>query len=225
MKNELRIACYEITKCLVVVLASYYLLLTSSHIVYGQTPSIPLRQEVEAVRESMKGKVVRLHKATVTNVESSILTVSSNGKTYTVSISSTTTFRRHYFGKSSLSEINKDDLVDVVGTYTDDTQTIIRARLIRDISIMKRRGVFFGIVASKSVNKITIDPKERGTQTITVSPTTKYNNQQNTSMTHADIQIGDLIRVRGMWDKANSTITEVVQIKDFSHKTTSSPTP
>jgi hypothetical protein len=40
----------------------------------------------------------------------------------------------------------------------------------------------------------------------------------------ADIQIGHRIRVKGIWDITNKTISEVTQIKDFSIPAKPSPT-
>lgn len=207
------------------MVASCVITLTSSDIVFAQTPTGESTQTVQAVKDTMKGALVRLENATVETIKNTTLTVTTNGKTYDVTVTPSTAVRRYYFGKALLSEFNTSDSLTIIGTYADDTGETITARLVRNTSIIKLKGIIFGKVTSKSVNKITIDSKERGTQTITVSPTTKYMNQTTISMTLAEVETGDLIRVRGMWDKEKSTITEVAQIKDFSHKTISSPTP
>lgn len=186
----------------------------------AQTPTLTtrqeVRQEIKILKETLRGKIVRLGRATITAIGSSNITVVVNNKTYTVNITSTTSLRRHYFGKATLSEFAVNDLVDVVGVYPDDTGAVITARLIRDVSIMKRRGVFFGTVSAKTDTTITLSSRERGTQTISVSQSTKYVNQKNIATTLAAINTGDMIRAAGVWDKANSTISEVTTIKDFS---------
>jgi hypothetical protein len=202
------------------ILASCLLTLASSQPVHAQTPTFTtrqeIRQEIKILKETIRGKMVRLGRATITAIGSSSITVTSNSKTYTVNITSITNLRRHYFGRATLTEFSVNDLVDIVGLYTDDTGTTVNARLIRNVSIMKRRGVFFGTVSAKTDTTITLASKERSTQTITVSSNTRYLNQNGTATTIATINIGDTIRVSGLWDKANNTITEVTTIKDFS---------
>lgn len=187
---------------------------------FAQTPTLTtrqeIRQEIKILKETLRGKTVRLGRATITAIGSSSITVTSNSKTYTVNITSTTNLRRHYFGRATLTEFSVNDLVDIVGLYTDDTGTTVNARLIRNVSIMKRRGVFFGTVSAKTDTTITLASKERGIQTVTVSSNTRYLNQKGTATTIATINIGDTIRVNGLWDKANNTITEITTIKDFS---------
>ena len=218
MKNESRIMSHAFTTCTkmlltFIMLASCFMTLAS--VQNAQTPTSAIRQEVKAVREGSKGKIVRLEKALVISIGTNTLTITSGGKTYTVNITSSTNLRRHYFGKGTLAEISVNDQVDIVGTYTDDTGTKITARLVRDTSIMKRRGAFFGTIADITGNTITLD-SVKGSQTVTVSTTTKYMNQKGTTILLTDLKNGDLIRVAGLWDKANSTITEVTGVKDFT---------
>lgn len=234
MNKELRIMSHIpilLNVFMIGILASCLLTLASSQPVHAQTPTLTtrqeIRQEIKTLKETLRGKIMKLEKATITALGSSGdgLTVSNNGKTYLISIISTTNLRRHYFGKASFSEFQVNDLVDIIGTYVDDAGTTIHARLIRDVSIMKRRGVFFGTVSAKTDTTITLASKERGAQTITVSSNTRYLNQKGVATTIATINLGDTIRVRGLWDKANNTVTEVTEIKDFSKETTSTPIP
>ncbi len=152
----------------------------------------------------------------VTSVSGSALTVTKSGKTFTVNTDSNTKFRRHFWGNGSLSDISVNDKVNVWGSFTDDAKTTIQATMIRDLSVMKRKGTFFGTVKSVSTSGFVITTLNRGDQTVTVSGTTKFVNRKEQTISLSDIKTGDKIRVKGMWDKANSTITEVAQIKDFT---------
>jgi hypothetical protein len=201
------------------ILTSCLLILASNQPLFAQTPTITsrqeVRQEIQTLRQTLRGKVVRLNKATITAISGSTLTVTSGGKTYTVNTVTSTNLRRHFFGKAVLTEFSTNDQIDIVGTATDDTGMTVTARLIRDVSIMKRRGVFFGTISAVSGSTITLSTIERGTQTITVSPSTKYVNQKGNTTTLPEIKVGDKIRIRGLWDKTNNTITEVAEVKDF----------
>ena len=55
-----------------------------------------------------------------------------------MNITEKTQLRRHFGGKSSLSESSVGDEVNVIGRYTDETKSTIEAALIRNKSIQKR---------------------------------------------------------------------------------------
>ena len=112
--------------------------------------------------------------------------------------------------------IQPGDTVNVHGKWTDDTCTSFNASVILDMSIQKRFGAFVGTVSSVTASGWTMDTVNRGVQTVTVSSLTKLVNRKNESISQFAIKVGDRVRVKGLWDKANSTITEVAHVKDYS---------
>lgn len=191
-----------------------------------------VRQEKQGLLQNIQNLKLmfgRLFNATVTVISGNTLSVTANGKSYTILTDVTTIFRRHFWGKSSLSEIMVNDKLNIWGKYTDDTKTIIQAHMIRDISVMKRFGAFLGTISTVNGSVITLNTVNRGTQTVTYDSNTKCVQRNMQSMNCTDIKVGQRIRVKGMWDETNKTITEVSQIKDFSvpvqPSVTSSPTP
>lgn len=144
------------------------------------------------------------------------LTVSKDGKSYSVSTDGSTKLRRRFWGNATLGEMQVGDSLNVYGRWTDDAHTMVVASLIRDISIQKRNGVFFGAVQSISGDTIVIQTPARGTETITLSAKTKLTNRKGGSIAKSDIKVGDRIRVRGLWDSQAHTITEVTQLRDFN---------
>lgn len=211
------------------ILASLILIIFAAVEAHAQTAtSTPrmrgLRQQtIEDIREKrrekiqpLKGKGIRVIDGEVTAISGSSFKVTKNGKTFTVNTDANTRFRRHFWGKSTLAELSVKDKVNVWGVWADDSQTVINARLVRNLSVMKRHGTFFGEVTSKGTNTFVIKSRARGNQTVTVASDTKIVNRKNESISFADIRVGDKIRVRGVWDKSNSTITEVTHLKDFS---------
>ena len=116
------------------------------------------------------------------------------------------------------------DTVHVIGTWEDEAKTTIQAILVRDASIQKRNGVFFGTVATVTGNTITVNTDKRGVQSVTVGKTTKFINKRGQSITQADVVTGHRIRFRGLWDNTNGTVTEVTQIKDFNLPVVATPT-
>ncbi len=180
------------------------------------------------LRKTILGRYAVIAHGQVTFIKGTTLTVTKSGKTYTVNTDSNTRFRRRFWGSASLSEIAVNDMVNVFGKYTDTAQTTIQARMIRDLSIEKRFGVFFGTITSINTNTIVMQTIARGVQTVTVSVSTRLINRREQTIALTDLQVGQRIRVRGMWDRKVSSITEVTQVKDFSLpviNTTPTPTP
>jgi hypothetical protein len=175
-----------------------------------------LRQLNQASKSAQKKNKARINKATVTAITGTTLTITKDGKTYTVSTSAATKLRRHFGGASSLAEYAVNNVIDVHGQWSNVEKTAIAATSIRNRSVMKRRGTFHGSVVSKNGNNIVIASKNRGNQTATVTATTKYVARNQTPLTLNDIAVGHKIRIKGIWDKSNNTLTQVTQIKDFS---------
>lgn len=167
------------------------------------------------IREFVNKKVA-LGTGEITAITSGSLSVVKEGTTYTVLIDEQTQLRRKFWGKSVLSEFSVGDSVSVVGLWEDDAKTTIRARLIKNLSIQMRYGVFFGTVTEVTGSGFVMDTVRRELQTVTVMDSTVYTNRREETISKSDIIVGHRIRVRGLWNSTKSTITEVEKIKNFS---------
>jgi len=153
---------------------------------------------------------------TLQGINGSVLTVLGNdGKTYTINVNSKTQLRRDFWGKSTLAEFSVGDKVNVIGKWTDDNQTAVNATLVRDTSIQKRWGVFFGKVTVKNGDSFVFQTINRGLQTV-VFGSAKFIKRNETTMTYTELNIGDEVRVKGVWDKTLNKIESVDEVKDFS---------
>ena len=168
----------------------------------------------------------------VTAKSGTTLTVEKDGKSYTVLTDDKTQFRRRFWGKSSLDEIVIGHTVNVIGLWTDDAHTTVQAKLVRDLSVQKRFGVFMGVVKSLTGSGWVMGTvsEKRADQTVTVSSSTEFENRKGETIVQSDILIGHRVRVKGLWDREANTVTEVSQVKDFnlpvvSATTTATPTP
>jgi hypothetical protein len=168
---------------------------------------------------------IAMAKGIVTAKDGTALTIGKDGKSYTITTDDKTQFRRLFWGKSSLDEIQVGDSISVFGKWTDEAKTAILARSIRDISIQKRFGVFFGVVQSLTSNGwvMTAIGGKRDNQTVTISSSTELTNRKGETISQADIVVGHRIRVKGLWDKKNNTVTDVTVVKDFSLPVPSTP--
>jgi len=148
-------------------------------------------------------------------VGSNNFSLNGDDGTFQVNINDKTKFLRKFGGKSSLGEYSVGDEVIVFGKFTDDTKLIIDAKTVKNNSIQKRFGAFFGKITVKNIDNFIMETAERGTQTVYFG-TAKIVNRKETNITLSDIKVGDRVRVKGVWDKTLSKIAEVIQIKDFS---------
>lgn len=205
-------------------------------------PLETFKQERKEIREQIKDEVrektgsrpgllrffsqrsrAAIGSGTISAISGTTLTITREGKIYTVLTDDKTQFRRRFWGKSSLSEMQIGDMVNVIGLWTDDAKTTIQARLVRDLSIQKRLGVFFGVVQSLTSTGWTMQTK-RGLETVTISSGTKLVDRRGQVITQGDIKVGHRVRVRGLWDTKNSTLTEVTELKDYSLPVKPTPT-
>jgi hypothetical protein len=168
--------------------------------------------------DSAKGNSkARIRKGTITAINDTSLTVTSGGNTTTVTTSPQTVLRRRWGGIATLNEYAVNNIVDVRGTFTDAAKTTIAATNIRNHSILKRKGAFIGNVVTVDEGTIVVRTKNRGDLVVTFdSSVIKYVNRKQQPITLNDIKVGHRIRVKGVWDKSNNTISQATQIKDFS---------
>ena len=174
--------------------------------------------------KSQIGKRGWIEKGIVTVKSDSSLTVTKEGNTYTVNTDVNTRYRRRFGGESKLSEISVNDTVNILGKWQNEEKTQILATHIRDLSIQKRHATFFGTVKTKTDITLVLTTVNRGEQTVTIISSTKLVNRKMEEITMSDIQIGHRIRVKGIWDLTSKTVTETIQIKDFSIPIQPSPT-
>lgn len=205
------------------ILSVFTLMLVTPVATYAQSPSVAvpkragIKQEIkQEIKEKFKGKAAKIIGGQITAINGSVLTVEKDGTNFTVNTASNTQLRRHFWGKSELNEFSVGNTVNVWGSWTDDSKTAITARLIRNTSIQKRKGVFMGTIKSKGTDTFVLTSLQRGDQTVVVSSSTKLTDRRNQTIPFADLQAGHKVQVRGLWDKSANKVTEVTHIRDFS---------
>lgn len=179
---------------------------------------------LENLRDKVKGlKRVAIGTGEVTAVNGTTLTVVRDGKSYTVLTGTfeglcTTKIVRHYFGRADLSEVKVGHTVNVYGRFQEGSDTTVDACLIRDRSIDKLHGVIIGTVTELTQTgwKMTTKRDPRGPQTVSLGENVKIVNRKMETIGKSDVQVGHLVRVKGVWDRTARTIDEVGEVKDFS---------
>lgn len=169
----------------------------------------------EEKREAFKNTRATLKNVKVTSIGTSSVTVDNAGVSVVVNITDKTELRRKFWGKSNLGEFSVGDIINVVGKWTDDTKTAVNAVMVRNESIQKKFGVFFGTVKSLTADGFVFNSIHRDDGTVTIG-SSKLINRKGETITQADIKVGDRVRVKGMWNNTAKTITETVEIKNFN---------
>lgn len=174
-----------------------------------------LIKKIDLIELKFTNKRGELLNVKVTAKDATSLTIDNGGTSVKVDVTADTHFRRKFWGKSTLAEISIGDSVDIVGRWTSEGKTEIKAVVIRDLSIQKRFGVFFGTVKSFTDTGFIITTIQKGEETVTVG-TAKLIDRKGQIINASNIQVGQVVRVRGLWNSANFTITETTEVKDFS---------
>lgn len=187
---------------------------------------IQIRQDIKnEIKTEVKEKINLLKKiyleGTISSISTSsfdlkITTGDLSGKTITVNLNPTAKIVRKFGGISSLAEYQINDEIQVAGKWSDDTKTSLNANLLRNKSIQKRYGTFFGTLKSLGENTFVFESVKRGDQTVTITSSTKIVNRKMQTLAFSDLKAGQRIRVKGLWNNKNNTITDVSQIKNFS---------
>lgn len=188
-------------------------------------PETGVRKNIQERVRDFVGTRAAIGTGKVIAIDGVTLTVVKDDKTYAVITDSNTKYRRKFWGNSSLSEVSINDLVHVIGKWQNEERTQIKAILIRNLSVQKRYGVFFGVVTSVNEKGFVMESAKREDQTVVVIDSTKFVDRVMTLISLSDIKVGHRVRIKGTWDSANSTITDITQIKDFSIPVVVSPSP
>jgi len=184
---------------------------------------------LDQIKNQVKEKLQALRYNTrvtgkITEIGENYIKVSDNndGKVYQVNITEKTQLRRHFWGKSSLAEFSVGDEVNVIGRYNNEEKTTIDAILIRNKSIQKRWGVFFGEVKAKNSDNFVIKTINRGELTVYFGSAKFVDNSGNES-NYNNISVGARVRVKGVWDKDLKKLIEVDEVKIFNKKISLTP--
>lgn len=162
------------------------------------------------------GKSSTIRNGMVTAKNGSSFTVSKGDSSIEVDTDSDTKLMRRFGGSSSLDELNVNDKVNVTGTWDNDDKTKVRAKLVRNLSVMKKNAVLSGTVQEISDNGFKLQTAKKGTEEVSVSSDTNFINRKGEGISKSDVQTGHKVRVKGIWDKENHKEDEVSQVKDFS---------
>lgn len=175
-----------------------------------------LIKEIKVMEYKYMNKRTELLNVTVVAKDATSITVDNGEASIKVTFQANTHYRRKFWGKSSPSEISIGDKVDVIGRWANEEKTEVKAVLIRNLSIQRRYGAFFGEVKSINDTGFVMTTIHRGEETVTIDASTKLINREEKAILASDILVGHKVRIKGLWDSVKFTITQVAEIKDFS---------
>ena len=178
-----------------------------------------------AMRRLFKNSKVAIEKGTLKSKNGTTLVITKDSNEYTILTDEKTQLRRKFWGKATLDEMQIGDQITVIGKWTDETQATIQAKMVKDQSIQKRNGVFFGTVKTLNGTGWVMETVNRKDQTVTIGTATKFINRKGIAIAQNEILVGHKVRVRGVWNTNLNTVTEITEVKDFSLPSSLNPTP
>lgn len=185
---------------------------------------------LDQIKNQIKEKLQNLRfsariEGKITGLSNNSMSVEDDsGKIYSVNITEKTQLRRRFWGKAELSEFAVGNRVKIIGRYINEEKTEIETVLIRNLSIQRRWGVFFGEVITTSENYLIIKTVNRGDLTVYLTSETKLKNRKEETIKWSEIQVGHKIRVKGVWDRDLKEIRETEEVKNFSLPVIITPT-
>ncbi len=160
----------------------------------------------------------------VTEIGTNLIKVSIFGQTFSVKLADTTKIVRNFWGVSSIDEFSVGDIVNVWGYMDASDYSTINAKTVRDVSIQSKHGVFKGTVESTGIDSFVIKVEGKTNQTVLVGTGTEIVKPatgivcamalnvpcpKEVAGTLADIKVGSVVVVRGVWNKTLSQIKAV----------------
>lgn len=176
---------------------------------------------LEQIRNTIRERVRNLrYQARITGVitaigEKSLTVKDKSDQVYTVSITDKTQLRRHFWGKAEWTDFSVGNEVTVIGRFTNEEKTTIEAILIKNDSVQRRWGVFFGEVVEKNTDNFVIETVNRGKIKVSITKAS-FVDRSGQTINFYQLVVGHRVRVKGVWDKTLSEIIETDEVKDFS---------
>lgn len=147
----------------------------------------------------------RLTATLKSKTNNNLVVADQNGRDYQVVINSSTSFKPKYWGNITLDDFLPGDKVNVIGNWQGNT---VKAVLVRNLSNETRWGVFLGDIISVDKSSLVISNRNHGKLTVIFGNKTIPTN----------LNIGDRVRVKGIYNPKNAKITSIDEVKDFSIK-------
>lgn len=132
------------------------------------------------------------------------LTLQVNSASYTVNVTTATSLVRKFNGPSTLDEYGIGDDLKVWGALTGTT---IDATRIKNYSIQRKGGIFWGTILTvdSAAQSFTMKPAGRNTQTVKTDADTKIFLGFRPGE-FADLAVGMRVKVIGLWRKSQSIV-------------------
>jgi|GEM_PF-2289633 hypothetical protein len=131
----------------------------------------------------------------------SISLTASNGTGYTVDATNAKILRK-YGATMAVTDIQTGDSLSVRGTVSGST---VAAATIRDNSQQQRNATFSGTVSSVDGQSFVLATKQRGSQTFNTTSATVFKENGQTSVSIANVLVGENVTASGVWDSTSST--------------------
>ncbi|MEK7094081.1 MAG: hypothetical protein AAB903_01935 [Patescibacteria group bacterium] len=156
--------------------------------------------------------------ARVSSVSGSVITATTTWEGFTLSwiinTDGNTNFNARYGGNQNISNISVGDHVSFKGAITGAGPTVL-ASVVTDLLTQRRNATFLGEVTSvnSSTMSFVMNTRERGTQTVLVSSSTKFLGTLNN---FSFVTVGAKAQTSGLWNTEQNTLqaAHILVMKD-----------
>lgn len=139
----------------------------------------------------------------ITSVSGTTVVISdTKSVSYTVDATNAKLVRR-FGAKMAVADIQVGDMLTVQGTVDG---TNVAAKMIRDMSLQAHNGSFEGSVQTVNGASFTLKTSKRDRQTINTDSSTVFKKNGKIGAL-SDVVVGAMVKVEGVWDRANSNVT------------------
>ncbi|MBU1038717.1 hypothetical protein KKC17_00545 [Patescibacteria group bacterium] len=171
-------------------------------------------QPVGASQTTYNSHYVFLPKAEVIGVDEGSLQVLSDDNLYTVKLGGIFGIYSRWWSGLTAQELATGHVMQILGRQVDND--LIEAKLARDISLQKKLSALLGTVEkyNEPAGIIYLQTKMHGLVEVVLSSQTVIIDPKSVNQ-DKKIKVGKKLVVKGLWDKANSRMTEVNKIVLF----------
>ncbi|MBI4080633.1 MAG: hypothetical protein HY430_02570 [Candidatus Levybacteria bacterium] len=107
---------------------------------------------------------------------------------------------------------------DMLVTYDAMIPSSPSSTLSKKPLVTKQAFVVIGTVKEKNSSGFIIQSSKHGDQRVSTDQNTRFMSQDGFLIDVKSVAVGNIVRVKGIWDRSKRTVTRVVHVKDFSIK-------
>lgn len=158
----------------------------------------------------------KIVKGNLVSISEDFLTVNKDSEQFDIELDDQSKVLSKYYSKIDPKNLEKGDQVSIWGKWVDEAKTMIRAKLVRNLSKEIRKGVVNGTFKKVNESSFTVTRANGKVFTITFDKNTKLMNRKGEIILYSAIKDNDHVAVTGLVDHKNLTVVNTSKVRDLS---------